>query len=48
MKWVGILNMAPLFLVVSLAQNARVETKDVQPVVRFDVLSRSSRVTLQI
>ena len=36
MKWEGILLAIPLFLVVSFAQNTRVETKDVQPVVRFE------------
>ncbi len=37
MKWEGILSVAiPLFLVVSFAQNTRVETKDVQPVQRFE------------
>lgn len=37
MKWEGILSMAmPLFLVVSFAQNTRVEIKDVQPVQRFE------------
>ena len=37
MKREGILSLAiPLFLVVSFAQNARVETKDVQPIQRFE------------
>ena len=37
MKWEGILSMAiPLLVVVSFAQNARVETRDVQPVQRFE------------
>lgn len=37
MQWECILSMAiPLFLVVSFAQSARVETKDVQPVQRFE------------
>ncbi len=37
MKWAGILSVAiPLLAVVSFAQNTRVETKDVQPVPRFE------------
>ena len=39
MKWEGILSVAiPLLVVISFAQNARVETKEVQPVQRFEKL----------
>jgi hypothetical protein len=37
MNWEGILSMAiPLLVVISFAQNTRVEIKDVQPVQRFE------------